>query len=348
MFTRGLLTLSLLASLLTSFASAITITSDTVLDASSEQFARYTVQSGTLTVNDGARITSIDVRSGGQLIMNGGLVTDEIDSRNAIISGGTIGRIYVKGETTISGGVVSGPVSTYGNLTLNGGVIGALHPLAGEIVMNGGKIAGGIRLNDYDPQVMTIWGGMPIAIALDKSEISTGLAYTFNIHGGQFVRDAVKNTAGTDSVANIYGTQLRKFDGPGVDREGRPITVKRVTGILADGTWFRAASPVDWFVLHNSEPLSPTVLGDANYDGRVDISDLNMIRNNFGSYAQGDMDGSGEVGIDDLNMVRNNFGFSDAQAVPEPSGFVLMALALASLSGTPLRCRCSRWLRRYI
>ncbi len=55
------------------------------------------------------------------------------------------------------------------------------------------------------------------------------------------------------------------------------------------------------------EPECP---GDADYDGDVDVDDLNIVRNNFGDDEafEGDADEDGEVGIADLNLVRNNFG----------------------------------------
>ncbi len=53
------------------------------------------------------------------------------------------------------------------------------------------------------------------------------------------------------------------------------------------------------------------VPGDTDDDGDVDLTDLNNVRNNFGSAAApiGDTDDDGDVDLDDLNAVRNNFGF---------------------------------------
>lgn len=51
--------------------------------------------------------------------------------------------------------------------------------------------------------------------------------------------------------------------------------------------------------------------GDTNFDGLVDLTDLNNVRNNFGrtgnSFA-GDVTGDELVGLEDLNEVRNHFG----------------------------------------
>jgi len=72
--------------------------------------------------------------------------------------------------------------------------------------------------------------------------------------------------------------------------------------------------------------------GDTNGDERVDIDDLNNVRNNFGSFGLGDTNGDGEVDIDDLNAVRNNFGSffaANAIAVPEPHTAQLLTTIVA-------------------
>ena len=76
--------------------------------------------------------------------------------------------------------------------------------------------------------------------------------------------------------------------------------------------------------------------GDANFDGVVDLQDLNLVRNNFGNAGLGDTDGDNDIDLADLNAVRNNFGAKipfSAAAVPEPSAFVL-----ALLLGVGLAC----------
>ncbi len=48
--------------------------------------------------------------------------------------------------------------------------------------------------------------------------------------------------------------------------------------------------------------------GDTNNDNKVDLEDLNNVRNNFGGEGLGDANGDGVVDLNDLNDVRNNFG----------------------------------------
>jgi len=77
--------------------------------------------------------------------------------------------------------------------------------------------------------------------------------------------------------------------------------------------------------------------GDTNDDQRVDIVDLNHVRNNFGRVGDGlagDVNDDQQVGIDDLNSVRNNFGAGSITPVPEPAtialGIVGLVAAIAS------------------
>lgn len=75
---------------------------------------------------------------------------------------------------------------------------------------------------------------------------------------------------------------------------------------------------------------TPSVPGDTNGDGVVDLIDLNNVRNNFGGSGIGDTNGDGLVDLVDLNAVRNNFGASGdsvpaAQRAPlRPAGTSLL------------------------
>ncbi len=57
--------------------------------------------------------------------------------------------------------------------------------------------------------------------------------------------------------------------------------------------------------------VTPTIFGDVDFNGRVDLDDLNYVRGNFGGDASvllGDANGDGAIDLIDLNAVRNNFG----------------------------------------
>lgn len=59
--------------------------------------------------------------------------------------------------------------------------------------------------------------------------------------------------------------------------------------------------------------------GDANFDGRVDLLDLNAVRNGFGGAGFGDVNDDGAINLNDLNDVRNHFGDSVPAAVSRGS-----------------------------
>lgn len=89
------------------------------------------------------------------------------------------------------------------------------------------------------------------------------------------------------------------------------------------------------------DPDEPALPGDADGNGRVDVVDLNHVRNNFGQQGDGVLGDTypfdGSVDIVDLNAVRNNFGAVRAESVPEPAG-----AGLLMMSCLPLALACFR------
>ncbi|HUO11016.1 MAG TPA: hypothetical protein VM008_22140 [Phycisphaerae bacterium] len=91
----------------------------------------------------------------------------------------------------------------------------------------------------------------------------------------------------------------------------------------------------------NSILISRELLGDANADGHVDLTDLSKVLNNFGvatlNWTDGNFDGQPTIDLTDLSDVLNNFGLSNPNAfnapapataeAPEPASLALAALA---------------------
>ena len=90
----------------------------------------------------------------------------------------------------------------------------------------------------------------------------------------------------------------------------------------------------------NSILISQELLGDANIDGKVDLSDLSTILNNFGAttadWMSGNFDGAATIDLTDLSDVLNNFGASNPKAfaaaggtaaAPEPASLAALVLA---------------------
>lgn len=89
--------------------------------------------------------------------------------------------------------------------------------------------------------------------------------------------------------------------------------------------------------------------GDANGDCRVDLADLNSVRNLFGMSGiglAGDVDFDGHVDLVDLNMVRNRFGETGSFAASEAPTWLMLAVGLCGLvsqRSVERRCVCQRF-----
>ena len=100
----------------------------------------------------------------------------------------------------------------------------------------------------------------------------------------------------------------------------------------------------------NSLLVSPELLGDANIDGHIDLTDLSTILNNFGvatsAWTSGNFDGAATIDLTDLSYVLNNFGLTNPNAkiaqpllaVPEPTSLASLAVGFATLAARRRRC----------
>ncbi len=83
--------------------------------------------------------------------------------------------------------------------------------------------------------------------------------------------------------------------------------------------------------------ILPVAPGDVNYDGVVDIFDVNFVSAHWNEHGPaGDANGDGTVNNFDVNLISSNWtptgGAGSATAVPEPSTFALAALGLLALA----------------
>lgn len=148
----------------------------------------------------------------------------------------------------------------------------------------------------------------------------TEFAYTeFNFPGGQQsinIRDFWPGSEMT--VRHGPGAFVRVFSDTPDYRVTNPGIGPDV--LFLHGGYINVYAPSDW-LMYTNEDLPA---GDTNADRVVDVSDLNNVRNLFGSHdSAGDaLPKDGMIGIEDLNAVRNTFGHSTPQAVPtlRPSG----------------------------
>jgi serine-aspartate repeat-containing protein C/D/E len=128
----------------------------------------------------------------------------------------------------------------------------------------------------------------------DIEFVGDGIPHRFDL---QFVRAGTNVVLG--SIPVVIGTPI-----PGDGYEFEDLE----EGEIEDHSDFGSAS-VD------------AILGDTNQDGRVDLNDLNNVRNHFGEAGPGvtgDTNGDAVVDLNDLNNVRNNFGATSGGSSATP------------------------------
>ena len=94
--------------------------------------------------------------------------------------------------------------------------------------------------------------------------------------------------------------------------------------------------------------MRPSLAGDCNLDGRVDVNDLTIVLANYGQtsgvdWNRGDLNGDGKVDVNDLTIVLANYNRTAASAgaagsvsaVPEPLALVLIGLGEIRPDGRP-------------
>ena len=168
-------------------------------------------------------------------------------------------------------------------------------------------------------------------------------------------------TATGSAIPELYGKYVfGNFTGPEGQRQGRlfygDLLTRKVFEFKLDATGLGVPPSLysigedlsgELYALGSSADGSKGLIlrlaagglvGDTNGDGKVDLTDLNNVRNHFGAVGTGLVGDAypsdGVVDLKDLNAVRNQFGqsrFSNAASVPEPASFVAALEALALL-----------------
>jgi hypothetical protein len=103
---------------------------------------------------------------------------------------------------------------------------------------------------------------------------------------------------------------------PATDGDGRALLIKDM--VAAPRDWRVATSWTAGLAGGTPGRGETGIAGDTNGDGRVDLVDLNNVRNNFGLSGvgiPGDTNGDNTVDLQDLNAVRNNFGIGASPEV---------------------------------
>lgn len=234
---------------------------------------------------------------------------------------------------------------------------------------------------DYFPNVSPIFGGPSLGPTVIGSDAGGGffnsIQFPFNLEGGlddeaplpldtvlTFVLDyqaqsslltlrVLANGAALPLNANQADVDPGGFDGDRTTIQlplnpGTPFSVDQFAILLWEDTFLAAGAEaslradVEFSRILVTTPEN-AIPGDTNDDGRVDLTDLNNVRNHFGeSSAESPGDAAprdGIVDLNDLNRVRNHFG-NIATSVPEPGTAGLLTLiggALLAVGGRNAR-----------
>ncbi|MHC4983842.1 MAG: PEP-CTERM sorting domain-containing protein, partial [Planctomycetota bacterium] len=84
----------------------------------------------------------------------------------------------------------------------------------------------------------------------------------------------------------------------------------------------------------------PSIPGDANKDGLVDVQDFTILKHNLGQaggWGLGNFNGDAIVDTQDFTILKAHLGEGGSAAVPEPATLGLLALAAARLLVRPRR-----------
>ena len=253
------------------------------------------------------------------------------------------GTLLLSGSNTFSGGtnVTAG--------TLQVGAGGAL-PLGMNVSVSGSGSA--IAMND----------GLTSAVKIGGLSIDGGASSpqaVFDVGNGKLIVDKTATSLATIQSEIISGRAGGSWTGPGITSSAAAADVLAGGGTsntalgYADNSDFGmglttfGGQPVN----SNSLLVRYTLLGDANLDGKVDLSDFLSLRHNFGltsgaTWDESDFNYDGKVDLSDFLILRANFGQSlpsglvgasaplgaaaaELSPVPEPATIVLVGVILA-------------------
>ena len=166
---------------------------------------------------------------------------------------------------------------------------------------------------------------------------TTGTEYTFTF---EFERTAADEL---DILSRMTGTGL---DGDGVAEVSYLDTTPNGGSFTFDTFAMRLNSGYQTFgimdiSLFRVELIPAAIPGDVNFDGFVNIFDINLVSANWGSPGgpTGDANGDGSVNIFDINLISANWTPAPGAtaAVPEPSSLALLGFAIVLGSGYAFR-----------
>ncbi len=271
-----------------------------------------------------------------------------ITGANATITGiaalsANSGNFTLQNGATLT---LAGPLTNSGNITLTGATVtvkGSLTQTTGAVAGNGtltaGALFGNISVGPGTVQVATngTTSGTSNLSSLTITGTTDNWTGNLNIRNNKLVVEAA--TAKTSVLATLTNqVQFGLTHNAGITTSSLPAGFGIAVvdnGVLSTPFTTFGGQPVD----SNSILISPELLGDANVDGSVDLTDLSTVLNNFGAsttaWTAGNFDFASTIDLTDLSDVLNNFGATNANpgivaagggavATPEPTSLAAL------------------------
>ncbi|MGN6367594.1 MAG: hypothetical protein ACTHN5_04970 [Phycisphaerae bacterium] len=231
------------------------------------------------------------------------------------ITGNAFLRMLANGTYNLSGGSLTVPTIYVGGLFSRTG--GSLAPTNIDLTL-GGKVF----LHNVDTKLKSLTFGGATDNWIGKMDITNTKLVIQPASSKSAALATLTNQAlyGRTHAAGIYDSALPpNMVVAVIDNASLPVPLTTFGAIAVDP---------------NSILISQELLGDANIDGKVDLTDLSTILNHFGqttsNWTDGNFDGAPAIDLSDLSDLLNNFGASNPSAHTSPAG-----LASPSLSPTP-------------
>ncbi len=282
----------------------------TASQPASTQAATYNLNGGTLNVNS----VTVNNNGYGKAAFNFGGGTLQAAAPQTWPS--TFGTFALSPSTTSTINS-QGNTITFNQALTGSGALNIAGSGSGSVVFNGA--------NSYTGTTTISSGTLDITGASNSTNLLTN-AGGVNITGGQLILDY---TTGSDP-ASLVNTLLASAYSNGFH-----------SGQIYD-TSATASMGLGWIDNTTTKQITimPALYGDADLNGKVDLTDFSILSTNFNpsgtgmTWQQGDFDYNGKVDLTDFSILATNFTGDDplvrvGSAVPEPSSIVMLALLLA-------------------
>ncbi len=288
----------------------------------------YTITGGTLTVigstllggsSSGPGGTGTLTVSNSGIVTTGSLTTFNTPNTSINVNGGSLtAAAFINNAAYIqtAGNASLGAISGTGSITLSGGQTTAIS----------------ININSLSLSNSGLFQLLLTGIDAPASTLnSLTFAGSNNIWSG--VLDLTNNKLIIEPTAAVKAAVIAALQNQIATHAITSSTLPPNEGIaLFDNALLHLTTFANQPVDANSILLSPELLGDANADGHLDLSDLSTILNNFGAttsaWTSGNFDGASTIDLTDLSDVLNNFGATNptptVTPTPEPTALALL------------------------